>query len=130
VFLAWKLDASAFRGGVLRLPEPINTFAEGDYRLKTIAGRELGPLNIRQRACWDVRRLLLALGAEVDDTLVIVFNLRDHTAIGVAGEEDAVASVTSGGIEMAAANAMRPARDGGEIAEAPKLRLVQRPDDM
>ena len=51
-------------------------------------------------------------------------------AIGVAGEEDAIASVTSGGVEMAAANAMRPVRDGGEIAEAPKLRLVKRPDDM
>jgi hypothetical protein len=108
VFLAWTLDASAFRGGALRMPEPINTFAEGDYRLKTITGRELGPLNIRQRACWDVRRLLLALGAEVEDTLVLVLNLRDHTAIGVAGEEDVIDSVKSRVDEIAAANAACP----------------------
>jgi hypothetical protein len=124
VFLVWRLDSSAFRGGVLRMPEPINTFAEGDYQVRTIAGRQLGPLNIRQRACWDVRRLLLALGAEVEDTLVIVFNFRDHTAIGVAGEENAVTSVTSGGIEVAAANALRLFRDGQDTAGAPKLRLV------
>jgi hypothetical protein len=83
-------------------------------------------LNIRQRACWDVRPLLLALGVEVEDTLVLVLNLRDHTAIGVAGEEDAIHSVKSGGIEIAAANASRPVRDGQEIAEAPKLLPAER----
>ena len=30
LFLAWELNATVIEGGVLRLPEPINTFAEGD----------------------------------------------------------------------------------------------------
>jgi hypothetical protein len=96
VFLAWKLHSSQLQVGALRVPEPINTFVQGDYNLKTFSHRELGLLHVRQRACWSIQRLALALAAEADDTLVIVFNLRDHTAIGIVGNDDVVAQVKSG----------------------------------
>jgi hypothetical protein len=96
VFLTWKLQASAFTGGALRMPEPFNTFAEGDYRLKTAVNSELGVLHIRQRACWDVRLLLLTLGGEVGDTLLITLNFRDRTAMASLGDEEMLAQLTSG----------------------------------
>jgi hypothetical protein len=96
VFLAWKLQSPLLQGGVLRVPEPINTFVQGDYDLKMFARRELGLLHVRQRACWNIQRLALVLGAEVEDTLVIIFNLRDRTAIGIVGNDDVVAQVESG----------------------------------
>jgi len=96
VFLAWKLQSSLLQGGALRVPEPINTFVQGDYDLKTLAHRELGLLYVRQRACWNLQRLAPALGAEADDTLVIIFNLHDRTATGIVGNDDIVTQVESG----------------------------------
>jgi hypothetical protein len=95
VFLTWKLQASAFVGGALRMPEPINTFAEGDYQLKIAVNGELGILHIRQRACWDVRLLLLALGGEAGDTLLIILNFRDRTAMASLGDDEMIAQLTS-----------------------------------
>jgi hypothetical protein len=100
VFVAWKLQLSTLQSGVLRVPEPVNTFVEGDYKLKTIGNRELGHLHFRQRACWDVRRLLHYTGGEPEDTMVIVLSLRDQRAIGILGGDDVVARVTSGGVEL------------------------------
>jgi hypothetical protein len=94
VFLVWKLQSAMLQGGVLRVSEPINTFIDGDYDVK-IAGRALGILHIRQRACWDIRRLLLAIGGDAGDTLVIIFNLCDYTATGIVGDDDVVTQITS-----------------------------------
>jgi hypothetical protein len=96
VLLAWKLQPSIIESGALRVPEPINTFVQGDYSLRTLGCREIGPLNIRQRACWDVRRLVLALGGEPGDTLAIVINPRDRTAAGLIGADDVAKQVASG----------------------------------
>jgi len=94
IFLTWKLQSVMLGGGVLRVSEPIATFIQGDYDLK-IAGRAIGMLHIRQRACWDIRPLLLTLGADTDDTLVIVFNVVDYTATGIVGDDDVVAQVAA-----------------------------------
>jgi hypothetical protein len=107
LFLAWRLQPSLLQGGALRVPEPINTFVQGDYNLKTLGCREMGLLHIRQRACWDVRRLVLALGGEVGDTLVIILNHRDHSAAGLLGNDDDVAQVASGFAEKLLADASR-----------------------
>jgi hypothetical protein len=96
VFLAWKLQLSNLQSGVLRLPEPANTLVEGDYKLNTVTNCELGPIQIRQRACWDVRRLLHYAGGEPDDTLVIVLSLRDRRATGILGDETVVGRAMSG----------------------------------
>jgi hypothetical protein len=116
VFLTWKLHSAMLQGGALRVSEPINTFIEGDYDLK-IAGRALGILHIRQRACWDIRRLLLAVGGEVDDTLVIIFNLCNYTAVGIVGNDDVVAQITSGLAEI-------PPSDTGWFAEKEGARIT------
>jgi hypothetical protein len=96
LFVAWKLQPSMLHGGVVRVLEPINTFVQGDYKFETLGRREMGPLQIRQRACWDIRRLVLALGGDVGDTLVIILNHRDHSAVGLIGNEDIVPQVVSG----------------------------------
>jgi hypothetical protein len=97
VLLAWKLQPSIVESGALRVPEPINSFVQGDYSLRTLGGsREIGLLHIRQRACWDVRRLVLALGGEPDDTLAIVINPRNRTAAGLIGADDVAKHVASG----------------------------------
>jgi hypothetical protein len=96
LFLAWKLQPSMLDGGAVRVPEPTNTFVQGDYKFETLGRREMGPLQIRQRACWDVRRLVLALGGDVGDTLVIILNHRDHSAVGLIGNEDIVPQLVSG----------------------------------
>jgi len=95
LFLAWRLQPSMLQSGAVRVPEPINTFVQGDYNLKTLGRREMGLLHIRQRACWDVRRLVLALGGEAGDTLVIILNHRDRSAAGLLGNDDVVAQVAS-----------------------------------
>jgi len=105
------------QGGVLRVSEPINTFIDGDYDLK-IAGRVLGTLHIRQRACWDIRRLLFAVGGDVDDTLVIIFNLCDYTATGIVGDDDVVAQITSGLAEIPSSHAGCFAAKEGERGTA------------
>ena len=100
VFLAWKLDPSILRSGVLRVPEPVNTSVEGKFRLKTVTNCELGFIQIFQRACWDVRRLLQYACSETDDTLVIVLSLRDQHAIGILGDETIAALVKSGEFDL------------------------------
>ena len=107
-------DRRSHQGGALRVPEPINTFVQGDYSLKTLGCREMGLLHIRQRACWDVRRLVLALGGEAGDTLVIILNHRDHSAAGLLGNDDVVAQVASGFAEKLLADASRSAGKDSE----------------
>ena len=72
-----------------------------------------------------MKKIGILFGKENTFPPAVVERINSMKVPGVTAE-----FVKIGGIEMAAANAMRPARDGGEIAEAPKLRLVQRPDDM
>jgi hypothetical protein len=86
VSLRWKLQSATVQGGVLRVPEPANTFLEGDYTLSTVSGREIGRIQIRQRACWDVRRLLHYAGGDAGDSLVIEFDLRSRRAVGTLGD--------------------------------------------
>jgi hypothetical protein len=56
---------------------------------------ELGILHIRQRACWDVRLLLLTLGGEVGDALLVILNFRDRTAMASLGDDEMIAQLTS-----------------------------------
>jgi hypothetical protein len=100
IVMAWKLNSSIRRSGVLRVPEPVNTFVEGEYQLSTVTKLELGLIQIRQRACWDVRRLLHYACSEIDDTLVIVLSLRDHCATGILGDETVAARVMSGDFDL------------------------------
>ena len=120
VFLAWKLQSSTLQSGVLRVPEPASTFVEGDYSLKTVTNRELGVIQICQRACWDVRRLLRDAGGEADDNLVIVLSLHDRRAIGILGDETVIAQVMSGeaGLHSAAPDARQQAEEHGEFGPA------------
>jgi hypothetical protein len=110
VFLAWKLDSSALRNGVLRVPEPASSLVQGDYRLKAVTGRELSILQVRQLACWDVRGLLRYTAGDLDDTLIIVLDPRDHDATGIVGDETLISRVMSEDFEllMAAAGADEP----------------------
>jgi hypothetical protein len=120
VFLAWKLQSSTLQSGVLRVPEPASTFVEGDYNLETVTNRELGVIQICQRACWDVRRLLRDAGGEADDNLVIVLSLHDRRAIGILGDETVIARVMSGeaGLHSATPDADRQAEEHGEFGPA------------
>jgi hypothetical protein len=96
ILLAWKLQLSMIENGALRVPEPINTFVQGDYGLRTLGCRETRPLHIRQRACWDVRRLVSALGGEPGDILAIVINHRDRMAAGLIGADNVAEQVALG----------------------------------
>jgi hypothetical protein len=118
VLLAWKLDSSALRSGVLRVPEPISMLLEGDYRLKTVTGRELGFLQVRQLACWDVRGLLRHTAGDLDDTLMIVLDPRGRDATGIIGDETAISGLTSGDFEllMTAAGEDEPEDEQSELA--------------
>jgi hypothetical protein len=100
IFLSWKLDSNTMRSGVLRVPEPMNASVEGEFRLKTIANRELGCIQVFQRACWDVRRLLQYACSEAEDTLVIVLNLRDYNAIGILGDETIADQIKAGDFDL------------------------------
>ena len=95
VFIAWKLQLPAFQDGLLRVPEPLSPFLQGDYKVRTIANLGFGDLHFYQRACWDVRRVLRGMAAEIGDTLVLILSLRDHVAISVIGDDDVVAEVIS-----------------------------------
>jgi len=123
VFLAWKLDSSALRSGVLRVPKPVSMLVEGDYRLKTVTGRELGFLQVRQLACWDVRGLLRHTSGDLDDTLIIVLDPRGRDATGIIGDETAISGVTSGDFEllMAAAGEDEPEDEQSELTRLSQL---------
>jgi hypothetical protein len=116
VFLAWKLDSSALRNGVLRVPEPVSSLVQGDYRLKAVTGRELGILQVRQLACWDVRGLLRYAAGDVDDTLIIVLDPRGQDATGIVGDETMISRLASEDFEllMAAAAADEPEQEPSE----------------
>jgi len=116
VFLVWKLHFSTLRSGVLRVPGPVNTFVEGEFRFKTITNCELGFIQIFQRACWDVRPLLQYACSETDNTLVIVLNPRDRHAIGILGDETIAAQVISGDFDLDTA-ANDPTKEQGASVE-------------
>jgi hypothetical protein len=117
VFLAWKLDSSALRNGVLRVPEPASMLVQGDYRLKTGTGRELGVLQVRQLACWDARGLLRHAAGDLDDTLIIVLDPRGRDATGIIGDETTISRVISEDFELLmAAEADEPEEEQSELA--------------
>jgi hypothetical protein len=101
VFLCWKLSASDVQSGVLRVIEPVSTFMEGDYNLKSVTGSETGSIQIRQRALWNVRPLLCEVGADVGDILTVILCQREHLAIGMVGNEAVAAKLTAGDFNFA-----------------------------
>jgi hypothetical protein len=117
VVLAWKLDSSALLNGVLRVPEPVSSLLQGDYRLKALSGRELSILQVRQRACWDVRGLLRYTVGDLDDTLMIVLDPHDHDATGIVGDETMISRVMSEDFELltAAAGADEPEEEQSKL---------------
>jgi hypothetical protein len=73
---------------------------QGDYRLKTGTGRELGVLQVRQLACWDARGLLRYAAGDLGDTLIIVLDPRRRDATGIIGDETTISCMTSGDFEL------------------------------
>jgi hypothetical protein len=100
VFVAWRLDKSTLEGGVLRIHEPMSSFIEGDYELTTTRNQKLGSIQIRQRACWDVRPLLRWSSAGVGDTLVLIFDPREQIAEGFVGDDLFAAQVLSPEVDL------------------------------
>jgi len=100
IFVVWKLDNATLESGVLRIHEPMSSFIEGDYDLVTIRDRKLAGIQIRQRACWDMRPLLRWAGAHAGDMLVLIFDRRIHVATGILGDEEFVAQVLSPEINL------------------------------
>ena len=100
VYLAWRLTESAMQSGALRVPDPFSTFLEGDYAFSTFAGAELGMIQLRQRACWDVRPLLQLGDAEIGDTFGLLLDAREHRAAGIVGAENVTAAMMSGDLAL------------------------------
>jgi hypothetical protein len=104
VLLAWKVDEPALWSGVVRVPDAVSNLVEGDYRIKSITGSELGVFQITQLACWDVRPLLRNAAGEIDDTLVVVLDPLGRDAIGIIADWPTVYRLRSGALDLFAIN--------------------------
>ncbi len=123
VYLAWRLTESAMQSGALRVPDPFSTFLEGDYAFSTFAGAELGMIQLRQRACWDVRPLLQLGDAEIGDTFGLLLDAREHRAAGIVGAENVTAAMISGDLALkipAVEPDARPVKPARKLAPASK----------
>jgi hypothetical protein len=95
VFIVWKLSKSALFNGILTLPKHMTSFVEGGYEL-VAAGEGVGRIDVRGQTCWNVKRLLRRMGAEVDDNLAVVFDLGKRQAIGLIADHGVLSDLMSG----------------------------------
>jgi len=113
IYAAWRLNKSALFSGILKMPKSMSSFAEGNYRLITIAGEQLGGIEVRGQTCWNLKRLFRRAGAETEDNLAIIFDLKKREAVGIFSDDELLFDLTS--VELA--------------LQAPAVELEENEDD-
>ena len=98
VYAVWKVTKSMLYSGILPMPKSITSFVEGNFRLNAIGGESVGNIEVRQTTCWNLRRFFRHLGAEVDDHLGMIFDLKERQCLGLLGDAEAMSDLASGNL--------------------------------
>jgi hypothetical protein len=63
-------------------------FLKGDFSFKASDGALLGKIKFKDTSGWNIRPFLKRRGGEVDDYIVLTFNIRLREAKGYIGDID------------------------------------------
>jgi hypothetical protein len=99
-FLCWKISNSILYNGIATIPSSMQRVLQGQWSYRTRESATDGQLEVRESTCWNVRKLLLNLGAEIGDLLAIWFDLETRTVRAMVGSDE-LAEVLSAGAPTA-----------------------------
>lgn len=89
-FVAWRITQAVLGSGIVSIPAGIRDLLSGNWSLETTTGEPLGVIEVRQATCWNLRKLFKHAGAEVDDVLVLWFELADRSVSAAIGDDDLI----------------------------------------
>jgi hypothetical protein len=76
------------RNGVFGIPASLKDYLNGTYMLKTLEGITVGNFRVKENAGWSIGSFFRRRGAEIDDFLMILFDLKSRIARIAVGENE------------------------------------------
>lgn len=93
LWLAYRLSDAAIETGVIGIPRATANVMSNEYSVVTSTGPTDARLRRRNCSAWGLRRVLVELGAEAGDYLVLKLNVSMHVAELAVGDESVVDEV-------------------------------------
>jgi hypothetical protein len=95
-FLCWQVSTSILYNGLANVPAGMQDVLQGQWAYLLDGRSSDGHFEVRGAVCWNIRKLLVGLGAEVGDLLAIWFDLDSRTIQAVAGSDELLDLVATG----------------------------------
>jgi len=88
IWITRKLNKSAILSGVIGIPSAMKEHLQGIFKCKTADGIQIGTIKIKECAGWGLGSFFRRRGGEVDEHLLLIFNIvKKETKIYI-GDED------------------------------------------
>lgn len=88
IWILFNISESMFRTNIFNIPAAIKKYVQGDFILKTFDGSLIGPIKIKENAGWPLTQLFRRRGGEVDDYLIMLFDLQLREIKASIGDKD------------------------------------------
>jgi hypothetical protein len=79
IWVRYRLSENLLKTGVLTVPAAMSPYLQGDVRLLTEDGTDVGRLSVKASSAWGIGTLFRRRGGEVGDYMILVHDLTDKT---------------------------------------------------
>lgn len=87
IWIEYCISESMLKSGVTTLPASIRKFVMGVFELYSDDGSEMGVLSTKGSSVWGLGPFFRRRGGEAGDHLLLVFDLKNHTAKVMLGDK-------------------------------------------
>ena len=95
-FLCWEISTSILYNGLANVPAGMREALQGRWSFVLGGTTISGHFEVRGGTCWNIRKLLVGLGADLGDLLAIWFDLDSRTIRAMAGTDELLDLVANG----------------------------------
>ena len=88
IWIGNRVSESIMLSGVCGIPSSMKNFLQGNYSLQAADGVFLGDLKIKDNSLWSVTPFFKRRGGEIDDYIVLTFDLKSREAKCYIGDID------------------------------------------
>lgn len=88
IWIVFRISESMFKTNIFNIPSAIKKYVQGAFILKTFDGSMIGPIKIKENAGWPLTQLFRRRGGEVNDYLIMLFDLQLREIKASIGDKD------------------------------------------
>jgi hypothetical protein len=95
-FICWSITASKISSGLFSIPSGLRSVIAGRFELAGGSGEAFGQIQVTDRACWNLSKLLRRVGAEPGDYLALKYDPVSRLSVGIVGGHEIVVAIEEG----------------------------------